>query len=240
MIRPMTDEETKRAIERAKANSLDEYGNYGENNGPLPETKEEPELKIHAYGSKSWHLNGKLHREDGPAIEGYSGNKEWYFNGQLHREGGPAIEYTNGDKEWYLKGKLHREDGPAIEYDDGDKEWWLNGKQVTEEEVMGNKQEKYAEFVESMVLTYGQDRLAENTLGLVGEAGEVAEKVKKYFRDTTLDKEAIQKELGDVIFYWYALHGALSLNPEETISMNMEKLASRKNRGVIQGSGDNR
>ena len=99
---------------------------------------------------------------------------------------------------------------------------------------------RYADFVESMILTYGQDRLAENTLGLVGEAGEVAEKVKKYFRDTTLDKEAIQKELGDVIFYWYALHGALGLDPQETIDTNMEKLSSRKKRGTLQGSGDNR
>jgi len=99
---------------------------------------------------------------------------------------------------------------------------------------------RYAKFVESMVLTFGQDRLAENTLGLVGEAGEVAEKVKKYFRDNTLDEEAIQKELGDVIFYWYALHGALELDPVETIKMNMEKLSSRKERGVVRGSGDNR
>ena len=98
----------------------------------------------------------------------------------------------------------------------------------------------YSKFVESMIITEGQDRLFENTLGLVGEAGEVAEKVKKYFRDTTLDEAAIQKELGDVIFYWYALHGALGLDPEETIKMNMEKLTSRKERGVIKGSGDNR
>jgi NTP pyrophosphatase (non-canonical NTP hydrolase) len=117
----------------------------------------------------------------------------------------------------------------------------LNNEEVTKEEVLGNSKEvNYEGFVESMVLTYGQDRLAENTLGLVGEAGEVAEKVKKYFRDTKLDKKAIQKELGDVIFYWYALHGALRLDPEDTIKMNMEKLSSRKERGTLQGSGDDR
>jgi len=99
---------------------------------------------------------------------------------------------------------------------------------------------EYAEFVEDMVITYGRDRLAENALGLVGEAGEVAEKIKKFFRDNTLDEEAVQKELGDVMFYWVALHGALDLDPEVTIQKNMDKLSSRKSRGKIQGSGDNR
>ena len=99
---------------------------------------------------------------------------------------------------------------------------------------------EYAEFVEDMVITYGRDRLAENALGLVGEAGEVAEKIKKFFRDNTLDEEAVQKELGDVIFYWVALHGALDLDCEVTIQKNMDKLSSRKQRGKIQGSGDNR
>ena len=100
--------------------------------------------------------------------------------------------------------------------------------------------DNYLSFVESMILTHGRDRLAENTLGLVGEAGEVAEKIKKFFRDNTLDEAAIQKELGDVIFYWYALHGALDLDPQETINKNIDKLSSRKERGTIRGSGDDR
>ena len=63
-----------------------------------------------------------------------TGTKEWYLNGDLHREDGPAIEGTYGTKHWYLNGKRHREDGPAIEYADGDKSWYLNGVQYTEEE----------------------------------------------------------------------------------------------------------
>ena len=98
----------------------------------------------------------------------------------------------------------------------------------------------YAEFVESMVITKGADRLVENTLGLVGEAGEVAEKIKKVIRDGNTDLQGLQKELGDVIFYWHALHGALGLDPEETIKMNVTKLNSRKERGTLQGNGDNR
>ena len=64
------------------------------------------------------------------------GAKEWWLNGKRHREDGPAIEYSSGTKSWWLNGKRHREDGPALEYPSGDKEWWLNGKPVTEEEVM--------------------------------------------------------------------------------------------------------
>ena len=103
-----------------------------------------------------------------------------------------------------------------------------------------NFYDNYAAFVESMVITEGDDRLFENTLGLVGEAGEVAEKIKKIVRDGNTDLEAVQKELGDVIFYWTALHGALGLDPEDTIGRNIDKLSARKERGTIRGNGDNR
>jgi hypothetical protein len=63
-----------------------------------------------------------------------NGSKSWYLNGKRHREDGPAIEWPNGDKFWSLNGKLHREDGPAIECADGYKAWYLNDKKVTEEE----------------------------------------------------------------------------------------------------------
>ena len=62
-----------------------------------------------------------------------NGNKFWYLNGKLHREDGPACDYIYGDKCWYLNGKLHREDGPAIEYN-GNKFWYLNDKEYTEAE----------------------------------------------------------------------------------------------------------
>ena len=105
---------------------------------------------------------------------------------------------------------------------------------------MDNLIEHYAEFVESMILTEGDARVTENTLGLAGETGEIAEKIKKYYRDGTIDKKALQKELGDVIFYWFALHGAYDLDPTETIKANIVKLSDRKDRGVLRGSGDNR
>ena len=91
-------------------------------------------VKVSPEGSKYWFLNGKLHREDGPAIEDSNDTKWWYLNGQHHREDGPAYEYSNGSKCWYLNGKRHREDGPACEWFGGSKSWYLNGKRVTEEE----------------------------------------------------------------------------------------------------------
>ena len=62
------------------------------------------------------------------------GTKSWLLNGKRHREDGPAIEWADGTKHWYLNGQLHREDGPAIEFADETKEWFLNDKELTEEE----------------------------------------------------------------------------------------------------------
>ena len=64
----------------------------------------------------------------------YDGSKSWYQEGKLHRDDGPAIEYANGTKKWYQEGKLHRDDGPAIEYANGTKNWYLKGMKVSEEE----------------------------------------------------------------------------------------------------------
>jgi hypothetical protein len=66
-------------------------------------------VKVYPSGSKFWYLNGKCHREDGPAIECASGNKYWYLNGKRHREDGPAVEWSNGNKYWYLNGKEYTE-----------------------------------------------------------------------------------------------------------------------------------
>jgi hypothetical protein len=95
-----------------------------------------PEMKIDANGTKHWYLNGKLHREDGPAVENPDGIKLWYLKGKYHREDGPAIEWTDGEKHWYLNGKLHREDGPAIEWPDGSKHWYLNGNKFSFEDYI--------------------------------------------------------------------------------------------------------
>ena len=83
------------------------------------------------------------------------------------------------------------------------------------------------------------------TLGLVGEAGEVADKVKKVIRDKNgvFDKdikESIKLELGDVLWYISQLSSELGYELEEIAVANLNKLKSRESRGKIQGSGDNR
>lgn len=65
----------------------------------------QPEMKIDTNGTKRWLLNGKHHREDGPAVEYANGSKYWYLNGRCHREDGPAVERPNGSKFWYLNDK---------------------------------------------------------------------------------------------------------------------------------------
>ena len=82
-------------------------------------------------------------------------------------------------------------------------------------------------------------------LGLVGEAGEVAEKFKKILRDqngiiSDKNKKEISKELGDVLWYISQVATELNLKLENVAEENIEKLFSRKSRGMISGSGDNR
>ena len=99
----------------------------------------------------------------------------------------------------------------------------------------------YSAWVEKKILTSGSDRLVENTLGLVGEAGEVAEKIKKLIRDNSrYANEEIMKELGDVVFYATALANIYGRGLQEVLQLNIEKLDDRQKRGKLKGSGDNR
>jgi len=101
--------------------------------------------------------------------------------------------------------------------------------------------DEYSAWVEGKIMTEGETRLIENTLGLVGEAGEVAEKIKKLLRDKTRFSSAdIIKELGDVVFYATALANYYDANLQEVIETNIDKLDGREKRGTLGGSGDNR
>lgn len=82
-------------------------------------------------------------------------------------------------------------------------------------------------------------------LGLVGEAGEVAEKIKKLWR-TTLpsptsdDRKALAKELGDVLWYLAQLASELRLSLADIARLNLAKIAARQQKGNIYGQGDDR
>lgn len=89
------------------------------------------------------------------------------------------------------------------------------------------------------------NRLVYPMLGLVGEAGEMANKLKKIARDKDgeMDLEALadgEKELGDVMWYVAAIASGLRTSLGKVGSKNIAKLRSRKERGVLGGSGDNR
>jgi hypothetical protein len=89
----------------------------------------------HTYkdGTVKWYKNGKLHKEDGPAITFFFGQKEWWINGQKHRDDGPAIIKADGSEYWLQHGKPHREDGPAVIYK-YTKGWYLDGEEISEEQ----------------------------------------------------------------------------------------------------------
>jgi NTP pyrophosphatase (non-canonical NTP hydrolase) len=106
--------------------------------------------------------------------------------------------------------------------------WNLNNYQMQARE--------FAIYPESSRVTYP-------ALGLAGEAGEVADKVKKIIRDKRDDarfKGEIAKEIGDVLWYCAVLADDLGFSLQQVAEMNIYKLKSRKVAGTIGGSGDDR
>lgn len=106
--------------------------------------------------------------------------------------------------------------------------------------------EEYQKFSRRTALYPDRDHnFVYPTLGLAGEAGEVAEKIKKVIRDNAgvLDdqrRQEVKKELGDVLWYVAQLATELGLDLQDIAKTNLDKLLSRKERGTLSGSGDNR
>ena len=107
------------------------------------------------------------------------------------------------------------------------------------------KMDQYQEFTRSVAI-YPEDKALEYcTLGLVGEAGEIANKVKKVIRDNnsvlTEEKRAdLIAELGDTLWYLTRLCDELGVSIKEVAFLNKQKLLSRKERNALGGSGDTR
>ena len=64
------------------------------------------EHRISKTGFESWYLNGRYHKEDGPAIINLRGSEEWQQDGELHRIDGPAVINSNGYEAWYKNDKM--------------------------------------------------------------------------------------------------------------------------------------
>ncbi len=103
---------------------------------------------------------------------------------------------------------------------------------------------QYQELARSTAIYPAEYGLVYTALGLAGESGEVAEKVKKLIRDGD-DKsgnfeDAVASELGDVLWYLANLASEIGMTLEEIAIINTQKLQDRKARGVLKGSGDDR
>jgi NTP pyrophosphatase (non-canonical NTP hydrolase) len=107
--------------------------------------------------------------------------------------------------------------------------------------------DEYQKQAQMTVLSSGDELkdIMHWVLGITGESGEIAEKVKKIIRDkdgvfTKDDKTEIAKEIGDVLWYLAILAEQLGASLDQVAVLNLNKLKSRKDRGVLGGSGDNR
>ena len=104
----------------------------------------------------------------------------------------------------------------------------------------------YQELAMKTAIFPKRDGYAYTALGLAGEAGEIANKVKKFIRDGYSEDELpgkindLRDELGDVLWYVAALAQVLDTSLEQVAKNNIHKLAERQVKGTIKGSGDKR
>ncbi len=106
-----------------------------------------------------------------------------------------------------------------------------------------NSIDEYAEFTDIpwTPVADSDKELAICAIGLSEEAGEVAGIIKKYLHyDRPIDLTKIEKELGDVAFYWARLCKLMGLFPSNVLTTNEDKLYARMERGTIKGEGSDR
>ena len=121
---------------------------------------------------------------------------------------------------------------------DGDLEAWEYYSDVYSKKEMGLN--AYQKAAAETAIYKAEHSILYPALGLAGEAGEVANKVKKMLRDGNVDRPSIAAEVGDVLWYIAALSRDLNLDMQDLAMKNLEKLYGRKARGTLQGSGDKR
>ena len=124
--------------------------------------------------------------------------------------------------------------------------WLNNDEAVVTKTLIGLRGLNHYQVLANETAIYPENqRIIYPALGLNGEAGEVADKVKKVLRDndgnfTDEKKAEIAKELGDVLWYVSTCARDIGYTLEQIANMNIEKLRSRQLRGQLNGSGDNR
>ena len=104
---------------------------------------------------------------------------------------------------------------------------------------------KYQETAVETAIYPDTHRILYPALGMAGEAGEVANKVKKIIRDGTENlpedwKDQLASEIGDVLWYCAALSNDIGIPLALIAAQNRDKLLARKQKGTLQGSGDTR
>lgn len=105
---------------------------------------------------------------------------------------------------------------------------------------------EYVDFVKGMKAYPEKFAIIYPALGLCGESGEIAEKIKKWLRGDKGEqlaeeqRSSLLKELGDPLWYITSLADDLGYTLQDVVDANVEKLSSRKERGVLKGSGDDR
>ncbi len=104
---------------------------------------------------------------------------------------------------------------------------------------------KYQETAVETAIYPDTHRILYPALGMAGEAGEVANKVKKIIRDGPENmpddwKDQLASEIGDVLWYCAALANDLGMPLSLIAAQNRDKLLERKQKGTISGSGDKR
>ena len=112
-------------------------------------------------GTVRWkNKSGRLHRTNGPAVEGRDGHREWWVHGLQHRDDGPAIIYSGGDQIWYNRGQYHRVDGPAIDFANGHKVWYRFGRKIDPNEKNTTTNHSYESYAKDPKFSYrdGWDR----------------------------------------------------------------------------------
>lgn len=111
---------------------------------------------IEMDGYQAWYRHGLRHREDGPARIWCNGTKEWYLYGQKHRVGAPAVTYEDGTEIWYEFGLRHRIDGPAYIDDTGQMEFWLDNKRLASWHEFQQYAKCSDEHILILTLKYGE------------------------------------------------------------------------------------